>query len=43
MGKTVTAVDSANAMTWIKEAALHGELKTFTDADISSAFEEYGG
>ena len=39
MGKTVTAVDSANAMTWIKEAAFYtGELKTFTDADISSAF-----
>lgn len=39
MGKTVTAVDSANAMTWIKEAAFYtGELKTFTDNDISSAF-----
>lgn len=39
MGKIVTAVDSATAMTWIKEAAFYsGELKNFSATDIKSAF-----
>lgn len=39
MGKTVTAVDSATAMTWIKEAAFYnGELNDFSKTDISSSF-----
>lgn len=39
MGETVTAVDSAKAMTWIKEAAFYtGELKDFSATDIKSSF-----
>lgn len=40
MGKTLTAVDSATAMTWIKEAAFYtGELKDFSATDIKSSFD----
>lgn len=39
MGKTLTALDSATAMTWIKEAAFYsGELKDFSTVDIKSSF-----